>query len=80
MKRQNLRVELRLDGTLKGRYEGRYVEIAECGPKAPASPAAPGKPPRKDHNAGGQSHWMEGFWEHPAPPIWRVIEESNRHA
>jgi hypothetical protein len=80
MKRQSLRVELRLDGTLKARYEGRYVEIAECGPKAPAQPAAPRTPPRKDHNAGGKSRWMDDFWEHPAPPIWRAIEESNRHA
>jgi hypothetical protein len=30
MKRQNLRVELRLDGMLKGRYEGRPVELIEC--------------------------------------------------
>ena len=33
MKRQPLRVELRLDGSLKARYEGRYVEISECGAK-----------------------------------------------
>jgi transposase len=80
MKRQNLRVELRLDGTLKGRYEGRYVELSECGPKAAAQPAARSKPVRKDHNAGGKSRWMEGFWEHPAPPIWLAVEESNRRA
>ncbi len=78
MKRQSLRVELRLDGTLKARFEGHYVEIAECGPKA-AAPAPP-QPPRRDHNAGGKSRWMEEFWEHPAPPMWLAIEESNRHA
>jgi hypothetical protein len=80
MKRQRLRVELRLDGTLQARYEGRYVEICECGPKAFAPPAAPHTPPRKNHNAGGKSCWMEGFWEHPAPPIWLAIEASNRRA
>jgi hypothetical protein len=80
MKRQNLRVELRLDGTLQARYEGRYVDIAECGPKAPAPPAPPRKPPRRNHNAGGRSCWMEGFWERPAPPIWLAIEESNGRA
>jgi len=80
MKRQSVRVELRLDGTLKARYEGRYVEIAECGPKEAAGAAAPRKPPRRDHNAGGRSRWMEGFWERPAPPIWLAIEESNRRA
>jgi len=80
MKRKNLRLELQLDGTLKARYEGRYVGLAECGPKAAAVPVAPRKPPRKDHNAGGKSRWMEGFWEHPAPPIWLAIEASNQHA
>jgi len=79
MKRQSLRVELRLDGTLKARYEGRYVEITECGPPTPAAPAAPRKPPRRNHNAGGKSRWMEGFWERPAPPMWLAIEKSNRH-
>ncbi len=77
MKRQNLRLELRLDGTLKGRYDGRYVELSECGQKVPAPPAPPKKAPRKDHNAGGRSRWMQGFWEQPAPPIWRAIEEAN---
>ena len=31
MRRQRLRVELRLNGELKARYQGRYVEIEECG-------------------------------------------------
>src|ERR1700686_4340366 len=34
MRRQRLRVELRLDGELKARYQGRYVEIVECGVRA----------------------------------------------
>jgi hypothetical protein len=80
MKRQSLRVELRLDGTLKGRYDGRYMDLTECGPKTPAPAAPPRKPPRKDYNAGGRSRWMEGFWERPAPPLWRAIEESYGRA
>jgi len=55
MKRQRLRVELHLDGTLKARFEGRPVEIAKCGPKAPAEPAPNKEPPRKDYNRGGKS-------------------------
>lgn len=80
MKRQSLRVELRLDGSLKARYEGRYVEIVECGEKAPAQPPTPRKLPRKDHNAGGKSHWMEGFFERPGPPLWLAIREANAGA
>src|SRR6202165_4921861 len=37
MRPQRLRVELRLDGELKARYQGRYVEIVECGVRAIAA-------------------------------------------
>jgi hypothetical protein len=75
MKRQRLRVELWLSGELKGRYQGRYVGIRECGVKPEAPKTAPRKEVRKDHNAGGKSHWMDGFWEKPSPPLWQVIEQ-----
>ena len=77
MKRQSLRVELRLDGSLKARYEGRYVEISECGTQAAAPASTPRKPPRNDHNARGKSHWMDGFFERPGPPLWLAIREAN---
>jgi len=74
MKRQSLRVELRLNGDLKARYQGRYVEISECGQKPPDKAKSPaGKAVHKDHNAGGKSRWMEGFWDRPSPPLWQAI-------
>jgi len=77
MKRQQLRVELWLNGDLKARYQGRYVAIHECGVKPPEAPKknAPRKEIRKDHNAGGKSHWMDGFWNEPSPPLWQVIDQ-----
>jgi hypothetical protein len=77
MKRKQLRVELWLNGELKARYQGRYVEIHECGVKPPEPPKknAPGKAVRKDHNAGGKSHWMDGCWNQPSPPLWQVIDQ-----
>jgi len=80
MKGQSLRVELRLDGTLQARYQGRYLNVAECGEKMEPKPKAPPQRLRKDHNAGGKSQWMQGFWNLPAPPIWQAIKESNAHA
>lgn len=75
MKRQSLRVELWLNGELKARYQGRYMGIRECGVQAPEAPKkAPRKEVRKDHNAGGKSHWMDGFWDKPSPPLWHVID------
>jgi hypothetical protein len=73
MRRQKVRVELRLDGELKARYQGRYLLIGECGihPATPV-PTAP-QAVRKDHNAGGRSHWMQGFFDRPSPPLWKLI-------
>jgi|HubBroStandDraft_3_1064219.scaffolds.fasta_scaffold48967_1 transposase len=74
MRHQRLRVELRLDGALKARCQGRYLDIQECGAGVSApSPAALRKPPRKDHNAGGKSSWMQGFFDRPAPALWKSI-------
>jgi hypothetical protein len=77
MKRQQLRVELWLNGELKARYQGRYVGIHECGVKPPEAPKknAPRQEVRKNHNAGGKSHWMDGFWNQPNPPLWQVIDQ-----
>jgi transposase len=73
MRRQSLRVELRLDGELKARYQGRYLEIAECGERPAVAEPAATKPVRKDHNRGGKSSWMEGFFDRPSPPLWKAI-------
>jgi hypothetical protein len=78
MRRQRLRIELRLSGEIKARYEGRYVEIDECDSESPApGRQASQKAVRKDHNAGGKSHWMDGFFERPGPELWQAVEVSN---
>jgi transposase len=73
MRRQRLRVELRLDGELKARYQGRYLEISECGVRAITAEPKTSRPVRKDHNAGGRSTWMQGFFNRPSPPLWKLI-------
>jgi transposase len=73
MRRQRLRVELRLDGELKACYQGRYVEIGECGVRASAAEPKSVQPVRKDHNAGGQSGWMQGFFDRSCPPLWKLL-------
>jgi transposase len=73
MRRQRLRVELRLDGELKARYQGSYVEIGECGMRAITVQPKARKPVCKDHNAGGRSSWMQGFFDRPSPALWKSI-------
>jgi transposase len=75
MRRQRVRVELRLDGELKARYEGRYVQISECGIRPVAGEPKASKPVRKDHNARGRSNWMQGFFDRPSPPLWKCLSE-----
>ena len=75
MRRQQLRVELRLDGELKARYEGRYVGIHECGMRETAVAPKESKPVRRDHNAGGRSNWMQGFFDRPSPPLWKSLKD-----
>ena len=60
----------------KNRYQGRYVEIEECGARPVAVKTTHrNKPVRKDHNAGGRSHWMQGFFNRPSPPLWKCIAD-----
>jgi transposase len=73
MRQQRLRVELRLNGELQACYQGRYLNLAECGARVATPEPAVRKPLRKDHNAGGKSTWMQGFFDRPSPPLWRLL-------
>jgi hypothetical protein len=77
MRGKSLRVELQLSGALRARFEGQYVEVNECGAKAPPAAKPAGKPVRKDHNRGGKSEWMDGFFERPGPERWQAVRTSN---
>jgi hypothetical protein len=76
MRHQRLRIELRLDGELKARYRQRYLNIAECGARLAARESVLHKPVRKDHNAGGKSSWMQGFFDRPSPPLWKLLGDT----
>ena len=78
MRGKTLRLELHLDGSLHARYDGRPVQILECGRPKTAVAAPSQRPVRKDHNAGGKSDWMQGFFDEPAPPLWKVLRDSER--
>lgn len=62
LKGRQVRVELRLDGSLAVRFDGKYLDIALCGPKAEQDAGKrPAAPARKDHNRGGRSGWMRDY-------------------
>jgi hypothetical protein len=79
-----VRVELRLDRTVAVRFKERYltVNLCETPPRpsqarvAASTKGAAARLP-KGPNAGGKSKWMDSFWQRPAPPVWKAIQESN---
>lgn len=73
MRRQRIRVELRLNGELKACYQGRYLTIEECGARVETIQSKANRQVRKHHNAGGRSHWMQGFFDRPSSPLWKCI-------
>lgn len=77
MRGKSLRIELHLNGTLRARFAGQYVEVSECGAKAPQAARPAAKPVRKDHNRGGKSDWMDGFLESPGPALWQALRVAN---
>jgi hypothetical protein len=77
MRGRSLRIELHLSGALRARFEGQYVEVSECGVKPPQTAKPVAKSARKDHNRGGKSHWMDGFFEHPGPELWQAVRTAN---
>jgi hypothetical protein len=80
MRGARLRVEVRLDGTVAARWEGRYVEMARCPMRARPEPerAQRPKPPAGSRPRKVNRAWMEGFLERPSVPVWVAIEQSNR--
>src|ERR1700730_8255102 len=74
---RRLRVELRLNGELKARYQGRYLDITPCDAARATPEPVLRKPPRKDHNTGGKSAWMQGFFERPTPALWKLIGQDR---
>jgi hypothetical protein len=77
MRGKSLRIELHLNGELRARFEGQYVEVSECGVNAPVAAKPAGKPIRKDHNRGGKSDWMNGFFERPGPELWQAVRTAS---
>jgi transposase len=80
MRGKSLRIELHLSGALRARFEGQYVELSECGVKAPAAVKTAGKAVPKDHNRGGRSEWMNGFFERPGPELWQAVRTANERS
>jgi hypothetical protein len=74
----NVRVEVRLDGTLAVRNGERYLPVQECvgGQKPKKSP--PPKPEKTSRPPQQGSNWNQNFDLKKGPKVWQAAQASGR--
>jgi hypothetical protein len=84
LKKQRVRVEERLDGTLAVLWQGRALAVKVCETAVrsmPRSgPRANGTEGRKRRKAGGNPGWMKGFHLHGGPSLEEVVAHAYGEA
>jgi transposase len=73
----SVRVEGRLDGTVWARIGEQAVRLRRCERSVPEVTLKVPVEPRKDHNRGGRSQWMQEFNLKEPVPDW-VIRRARR--
>jgi hypothetical protein len=76
LRKADVRVEQRLDGSLAVRYQERYLTIEKCPqPAKVEKPTVPSKQPRKPARRG--SDWNKNFDLKKAPPLWQAAQSAG---
>jgi hypothetical protein len=73
----NVRVELRLDGSLAVRHGERYLPLKECAVADKPKAAAPAKVARTRRTGGRGSDWNKNFDLKKAPKVWQAAQQSG---
>lgn len=79
LRRANVRVEERLDGSIAVRYRDQYLQVRLCSQEpAPVTvKEAKSKPARKPAK---RSDWNRNFDLKKAPPLWRAMRASGNRS
>jgi transposase len=77
LRKADVRVEARLDGSLAVRHRDRYLPVKECAVAAQPKAAEAGKPARRRPARGRKSAWLKGFDLKKGPKIWQAAEASG---
>lgn len=77
LRRADVRVEERLDGTLAVRHGERYLPVKECAvaDRAKATPSV--KPAKTRHARRRNSTWLKNFDLKKGPKIWQAAQGSG---
>jgi transposase len=77
LRKANVRVEKRLDGSLAVRHGDRYLPVTECALADKPKPALP-KPATKTHRARRRgSGWNKNFDLKKGPKVWQAAQEPG---
>lgn len=80
LRKANVRVEQRLDGTLAVRFQNEYVRVCRCaqpvGEWQPPKPAA-AKPPKRAGTPKRKPDWMNNFSLRSGPSLRQAARVSN---
>jgi len=77
LRKANVRVEQRLDGTLAVRHGERYLPVAECAVAEKPKPAAAVKTAKTHRASQRGSDWDKNFDLKKAPKIWQAAQASG---
>jgi hypothetical protein len=76
LRKADVRVEQRLDGSIAVRYQERYLTVERCpNVPRPARAEAKAKPAGKQSKRG--SDWNKNFDLKKAPPLWKAAQDSG---
>src|SRR5436189_5775488 len=77
LRRANVRVEQRLDGSLAVRHGERYLPVKECAVADKPKAARPVKAAKTRRSRGRGSDWNKNFDLQKAPKIWQAEQGSG---
>src|SRR5580658_8729034 len=77
LRRANVRVEQRLDGSLAVRHGARYLPVEECAIADKPKAARPAQATKTHRGGGRASEWNKNFDLKKAPKIWQAAQGSG---
>jgi transposase len=77
LRRANVRVEKRLDGSMAVRFGERYLPVKECATAEKAKASKPAKPAKASRSGRRGSEWNQNFDLRKGPKIWQAAESSG---
>jgi transposase len=78
LRRADVRIEQRLDGSLAVRHGERYLAVAECAAAERPKAVRPVKAAKTHRARGRGSDWNKNFDLKKAPKIWQAAQESGQ--